>query len=59
MPEYAADLPEDDTLLVHCASGARAAAASAFLAGTGRDVKYVNDAFENRPQPQKPAESVA
>jgi len=47
LPEYEADLPHDDTLVVHCASGARAAAASAFLAGTGRDVVYVNDAFAN------------
>jgi len=38
-------LPEDKTLLVHCASGARAAAASAFLQSVGRDVKYVNDVF--------------
>ena len=47
MPEYATDLPTDKTLLVHCASGARAAAASAFLRRTGRDVVYVNDAFDN------------
>ncbi len=47
LPEYEADLPKDQTLVVHCASGARAAAASAFLARTGRTVKYVNDAFAN------------
>ena len=45
MPEYVQGLPEGKTLLVHCASGARAAAASAFLASVGRDVKYVNDVF--------------
>ncbi|HHP7238242.1 MBL fold metallo-hydrolase [Longibacter sp.] len=45
MPEYVDGLPEDKTLLVHCASGARAAAASAFLQSVGRDVKYVNDVF--------------
>jgi hydroxyacylglutathione hydrolase len=45
MPEYVKGLPEDKTLLVHCKSGARAAAASAFLKSVGRDVKYVNDAF--------------
>jgi hydroxyacylglutathione hydrolase len=47
LPEYEADLPRDETLVVHCASGARAAAASAFLARTGRDVMYVNDTFAN------------
>jgi len=45
MPEYVNGLPDDKTLLVHCASSARAAAASAFLKSAGRDVKYVNDVF--------------
>jgi len=45
MPEYVNGLPENKTMLVHCASGARAAAASAFLQSVGRDVKYVNDRF--------------
>ena len=40
-----ARIPEGKTLLVHCQSGARAAAAAAFLAREGYDVKYVNDAF--------------
>lgn len=35
----------DGPLLVHCQSGVRAAVASAFLASTGRDVRYVNDHF--------------
>ena len=39
-------LPADRTLLVHCLSGARSAAASAFLARQGYDVKYVSTAFE-------------
>ena len=47
MPEYAADLPSDATMLVHCQSGARAAAAAAFLRRIGRDVKYVNDAVDD------------
>jgi hydroxyacylglutathione hydrolase len=47
MPEYAADLPTEKTLIVHCGSGARAAAASAYLQHTGRDVIYVNDHFSN------------
>jgi hydroxyacylglutathione hydrolase len=45
MPEYESGLPQDQTLLVHCASGARAAAASAFLKSVGHDVKYINDVF--------------
>lgn len=47
MPEYAATLPTDTTMLVHCASGARAAAAAAFLRKNGYVVKYVNDSFSN------------
>ncbi|PSQ97694.1 MAG: MBL fold metallo-hydrolase [Bacteroidetes bacterium SW_9_63_38] len=47
LPEYAADLPTDRTMIVHCGSGARAAAASAYLQRTGRDVIYVNDRFSN------------
>jgi hydroxyacylglutathione hydrolase len=54
MPEYAADLPTDQTLLVHCGSGARAAAASAFLRRTGRDVVYVNDHFDHYESRQQP-----
>jgi hydroxyacylglutathione hydrolase len=53
MPEYAADLPTDKTLIVHCGSGARAAAASAYLQRTGRDVIYVNDHFSNYEPKQK------
>ena len=53
MPEYEADLPTDQTLLVHCASGGRAAAAASFLAHTGRDVKYVNDDFEDYAEQQE------
>lgn len=40
------DLP-DGTLLVHCRSGARAAAAAAFLERAGRDVVYVDDLYTN------------
>ena len=47
MPEYAADLPSDAMMLVHCQSGARAAVAAAFLHRIGRDVKYVNDAVDD------------
>ncbi|WP_263784539.1 MBL fold metallo-hydrolase [Salinibacter grassmerensis] len=47
LPEREADLPEGKTLLVHCASGARAAAASSYLARAGHSVKYVNDHFRN------------
>jgi hydroxyacylglutathione hydrolase len=53
MPEYESDLPTDKTLLVHCQSGRRAAAASAFLRRTGRNVVYINDNFENYEETQK------
>lgn len=46
LPAYLNDrVPEGKTLLVHCASGARAATASAFLARQGYDVRYVDDSF--------------
>ncbi|OZC01404.1 MBL fold metallo-hydrolase [Rubricoccus marinus] len=46
LPDYETDrIPSGKTLLVHCASGARSAAASAFLAREGYDVAYVNGAF--------------
>lgn len=45
LPEYARKLPSEKTVLVHCASGARAAYAAAYLHRTGRSVKYVNDSF--------------
>ncbi len=43
LPDYVQDrVPRGKTLVVHCVSGARSAAASAFLARQGFDVKYVN-----------------
>lgn len=39
------EVPREETLLVHCASGMRAAAAAAYLAREGRDVRLVDDAF--------------
>ena len=46
LPAYEGDrLPEGQTLLVHCASGARSAAASAYLAREGYSVAYVNGRF--------------
>jgi hydroxyacylglutathione hydrolase len=47
LPEYAGDLPKDETLLVHCQSGVRSAVAAAFLAREGFDVRYVGDRFPN------------
>jgi hydroxyacylglutathione hydrolase len=43
MPEYERDLPTDKPLLVHCRTGKRAAAASAFLRRAGHEVVWVND----------------
>ncbi len=48
LPEYVKDssrVPRGKTLLVYCATGARSAAAAAFLAREGYDVKLVNDDF--------------
>jgi hydroxyacylglutathione hydrolase len=59
MPEYEADLPTDETLLVHCGSGARAAAASAYLQRSGRSVVYVNGNFSDYEAPVTPDEAVA
>lgn len=43
LPEYLdRRVPAGKTLVVHCASGARSAVASAYLAASGRDVRYVN-----------------
>ena len=44
--EVAADAP----LVVHCASGLRAAGACAFLERAGREVVCVADKFENSPK---------
>jgi Zn-dependent hydrolases, including glyoxylases len=55
MPEYERDLPADTTLLVHCRTGARAAAASAFLRRAGHDVKYINDNVEDYLDRREPA----
>jgi hydroxyacylglutathione hydrolase len=43
------ELPSGVPLLVHCASGLRAAGASAFLERRGREVLCVSDAFKNAP----------
>jgi hydroxyacylglutathione hydrolase len=46
LPSYVEDrVPHGKTLLVHCATGARSAAASAFLAREGFPVRYVDGPF--------------
>lgn len=42
LPEHLHRLPRDRTLAVHCRTGARAAAAAAYLVSAGRDVVYVD-----------------
>ena len=44
------EVPADSPLIVHCASGLRAAGACAFLAREGREVICVTDKFENAPK---------
>ena len=44
LPVYLPErLPPEGTLVVHCQSGARSAAAAAYLARAGRDVRYVGE----------------
>ena len=45
LPAYRDRIDRSRTQLVHCASGAREAVASSYLAREGYDVRYVNDAF--------------
>ena len=42
-----AELPKEDTLLVHCGSGKRAAVAAAFLQAKGFHVQHVDDLFSD------------
>jgi hydroxyacylglutathione hydrolase len=48
LPSYARDrVPQGKTLMVHCATGARSAAAASYLAREGFRVVYVNGPFED------------
>jgi hydroxyacylglutathione hydrolase len=52
LPDYLEErVPEGKVLLVHCATGARSAAAAAFLAREGRDVRYVHGDLDAYPEP--------
>jgi hydroxyacylglutathione hydrolase len=46
---WLAKVPVNRTVIVHCQSGNRAAASSAYLERNGRRTIYVNDAFGNIP----------
>ena len=60
LPDYVKDrIPQGKTLLVHCGSGARAAAATAFLASQGFDVQYVNGNFAQHTGPTESAHAEA
>lgn len=57
LPErYEDDVPSTGTLLVHCSTGARSAAASAWLASRGRDVRYVYDRWNAWAEGGRPVE---
>ncbi len=57
LPEYLDDrIPPEGTLLVHCSTGSRSAAASAWLAARGRDVRYVNDDWKRWSGEDRPVE---
>lgn len=46
LPSYLGErIPRGKTLLVHCASGGRSAAAASYLAGQGLDVRFVGASF--------------
>ncbi len=45
LPEYLDRIPKDRTLLVHCVTGGRSAAAASFLAAQGYRVQYVEGDF--------------
>ena len=55
------EVPEGDTLLVHCQSGNRASAAVSFLERKGFRVEAIDDSFENwdAEAPPVPARAVA
>ncbi len=53
---YPERVPPHGTLLVHCQSGARSAAASAWLARAGRDVRYVADSWSDWVEAGHPVE---
>jgi hydroxyacylglutathione hydrolase len=45
LPGHVVELPKEDTLLVHCGSGKRAAVAAAYLQARGFHVAHVDDLF--------------
>jgi hydroxyacylglutathione hydrolase len=53
LAERLADVPTDCALYVHCASGERAAIASAFLAREGREVVVVQGGLDDVPETRK------
>jgi len=50
LKDHLNELPKDQKLAVHCLSGARACAASAFLQSEGFDIVYIDDKFSNHAQ---------
>jgi len=49
LPEYETLIPEEETLLVYCRTGSRAAAAASYLKRQGFDVRYVDDLIADYP----------
>jgi hydroxyacylglutathione hydrolase len=49
LPEYETGIPKDETLLVYCRTGSRAAAAASYLKRRGFDVRYVDDLIADYP----------
>jgi len=59
LPRLEDRIPRDRTLLVHCGSGKRSAAASSYLAGRGYDVRFVDDSWSVWIRTGKPVEKGA
>jgi hydroxyacylglutathione hydrolase len=56
LPRLEERIPRGRTLVVHCGSGKRSAAASAYLAGQGYDVRFVDDDWSGYGATGRPVE---
>ena len=59
LPRLEERIPRDQTLLVHCGTGKRSAAAASYLAGRGYDVRFVDDSWSLWAASGRPVETGA
>lgn len=57
LPDEAAELPDDQKLWVHCASGYRSSIAASLMARAGKRVVVVDDEFDNATDAKRPVTS--